>query len=260
MTFWNRSDTGASCQRDDIVGEHGVLVQIRGRVRAGLGIKSAVLQLVKPPPPRPRLGKPSAFAIGTWVRVKPEPALRATLDTHGCTRGLSFTGSQWSTIGGVYRVASHVRRLRDDRGRFRPVSRTVLLEHVDCAPSGCGRNCPMMYRDEWLEPAEPPPSSTTHPVLGHARVRDLAEILPGLDRHGRRDGVTFTLEMRGHAGKRFAIADRIARVLEYDRRVPTRAPIYILEGVHCGGAIAGARGPCDRACALMWHADWLEIE
>ena len=119
----------------------------------------------------------------------------------------------------------------------------------------------MMYRDEWLEAAPAPhgsaPQST---VASHARVRDVAEIRAGLDLRGRRDGLTFMPEMECHAGKRFVIASRLTRVFEYDRWVETRAPIYILAGVHCAGEVVGSRGPCDRACSLMWHADWLIVE
>jgi hypothetical protein len=166
----------------------------------------------------------------------------------------------------VFRTARHVRRLRDDHGRFRPVSRTVLLDGVDCAgdeptPTGCGRHCPMMYRDEWLEPASAPPRVPRHAhPMRHARVRDLDEILAGLDLRGRRDGLTFMPEMKAYVGKRFAVANQLTTVFEYDRWIATRAPIYILDGLHCSGAVLGDRGPCDRGCALMWHEDWLHVE
>jgi CelD/BcsL family acetyltransferase involved in cellulose biosynthesis len=261
-----RSPLPRSCQRADLLGAHTLLARVRGRLDRGLGIKSGIQRLIKPPPPRDPLGQPSAFAPGSWVRVKAADELRATLDDHSRTRGLLFTDAQWRTAGKVFRTAHHVRRLRDDHGRFRPVSRTVLLEGVDCAgdeptPTGCGRHCPMMYRDEWLEPASAPPRapSHAHPVH-HARVRDLDEILAGLDLRGRRDGLTFMPEMRAYAGKRFAIASQLTTVFEHDRWIATRAPIYILDGLHCSGAVLGDRGPCDRGCALMWHEDWLHVE
>jgi CelD/BcsL family acetyltransferase involved in cellulose biosynthesis len=261
-----RSPLPRSCQRADIIGAHTLLARIRGRLDRGLGIKSGLLRAITPAPARDRLGEPSAFAPGSWVRVKPAEALRATLDGRDRTRGLLFTEAQWKTAGQVHRVAHQVRRLRDDHGRFRPVSRTVLLEGVDCAgdgpaPAGCGRHCPMMYRDEWLEPAEAPHREPPHGhPIRHARVRDLHEILAGLDLHGRRDGLTFMPEMRAYAGKRFAIAGELMTVFEHDRWIATRAPIYILAGLHCTGAVIGDRGPCDRACALMWHQDWLHVD
>jgi CelD/BcsL family acetyltransferase involved in cellulose biosynthesis len=265
-----RSPLPRSCQRADLIGAHTLLARVRGRLDRGLGIKSGIksgiARLVRPPPVRDPLGAPSAFEPGAWVRVKPADELRATLDAKQCTRGLLFTDAQWATAGRVFRTARHVRRLRDDHGRFRPVSRTVLLEGVDCAgdgtgPAGCGRHCPMMYRDEWLEPAAPPHRGPTPPqAVRHARVRDLDEILAGLDLRGRRDGLTFMPEMRAYTGRRFAIAGELATVFEYDCWIATRAPIYILDGLHCTGAVTAARGPCDRSCALMWHQDWLNLE
>lgn len=261
-----RSPLPRSCQRADIIGAHTLVHRIRGRLDRGLGIKSGLLRVIKPPPPRDPLGEPSRFEPGAWVRVKSADELRPVLDDRDRTRGLLFTEAQWKTAGQVFRVAHHVRRLRDDHGKFRPVSRTVLLEGVDCAgdgptPAGCGRHCPMMYRDEWLEPAAAPQRGPTQGrSVRHARVRDLDEILAGLDLHGRRDGLTFMPEMRAYVGKRFAIASKLSEVFEYDRWIATRTPIYILEGLHCTGAVVGKRGPCDRACALMWHEAWLHVD
>jgi CelD/BcsL family acetyltransferase involved in cellulose biosynthesis len=255
-----------SCQRADLIGVHTLTQRIKGRVTNGLGIKSAIVRAVRPPPARDPLGKPSAFAPGSWVRVKPTAELRTALDDGERTRGLLFTETQWQTAGEVFRVGQQVRRLRDDHGKMRPVSRTVLLDGVDCSghgpePTGCGRHCPMMYRDEWLEPApaptrEPPAASTA----AHAHVRSLDDIRAGLDLRGRRDGLTFMPEMEAYADKRFPIANTITRVFEYDRWTPTRAPIYVLGGLHCSGAVLGTKGPCDRACSLLWHADWLVVE
>jgi len=266
-----RGELGAlqrGCQRGDIVGTHTLVARIRGRVDAGLGIKSGIKRLLRPPPPREALGAPSAFVPGSWVRVKPEPALRALLGAGDRTRGLLFAPSQWATAGEVFQVSQHVRRMRDDHGGFRPISRTVLLDGVDCAgrssePAGCGRHCPMMYRDEWLEPASPPASGATRArpaAARHARIRSLEEIRAGLDLFGRRDGLSFMPEMARHAGKRFAIASTLSTVFEHDRWIATRAPIHILAGLHCTGAAMADLGPCDRACSLMWHDDWLIVE
>lgn len=257
-----------NCQRADLLGEHALTERAVDRVRRGFGIRSKLLRIGRPAKPAVREGAASAFAPGSWVRVKPVEAIRATLDARDRTRGLAFTAAQWETTDRVYRVSRSVRRLRDDRGTYRPVSRTVLLEGVDCAGSsadaaGCGRHCPMMYRDEWLEPAQAPVTNASPRAdksLQYARVRSADEIRAGLDAWGRRDGVTFMPEMSTYAGKRFAIAGTLAQVFELDRWLPTRAPCFLLAGLHCSGAIAGARGPCHRACSLIWHRDWLIIE
>jgi CelD/BcsL family acetyltransferase involved in cellulose biosynthesis len=253
------------CQRGDLIGAHTLVGKVRGRLDRGLGIKSGIKRMLRPPPQRDPLGAPSQFAPGSWVRVKPAAELREVLDERDRTRGLLFTQAQWDTADHVFQIAKHVRRLRDDHGRFRPISRTVLLEGVDCAghgpaPAGCGRHCPMMYRDEWLEPAPAPQRGQAPPAIGrHARIRSLEEIRAGLDLRGRRDGLTFMPEMAQYAGKRFPIANKLTTVFECDRWIETRAAIYILDGLHCTGAVVGDKGPCDRACSIMWHEDWLIV-
>jgi CelD/BcsL family acetyltransferase involved in cellulose biosynthesis len=153
----------------------------------------------------------------------------------------------------------------DDDGRMRAVSRTVLVEGITCAgvsgTKGCGRACPVMFRDEWLEPAEPPARPVTPPASAvHARVRPLGDIEATLDRNQRRDGVSFEPAMAGYAGQRFLVLRKVEDVFEADRAAVVRAPVYVLDGLACDGAPFGKDGPCDRGCAFLWHGDWLEIE
>jgi hypothetical protein len=255
------------CQRTDIVGVHSPLQRIAGRVQNGLGIKSGVKRVVAPAAtaPKPRVGQPSRFAEGSWVRVKSEEDVRATLDAKSKLRGLVFVPSQFESCGNVYRVQKSTRRLLDDHGEMRAVSRTALLEGVTCAGNGgdlgCGRHCPLMFRDEWLEPADTPREERAAPQAERwVRVRPLAVIEKTLGRDGRHDGLSFMTEMRRYAGRRLSVVRRLERVYELDRWSPTRAPIYLLEGASCTGMALGGAGPCDRACALMWHEDWLDLE
>ncbi|MEO6777190.1 MAG: GNAT family N-acetyltransferase [Kofleriaceae bacterium] len=255
-----RSPLPRRCQHDDKLGIHTPFELVRDRIMRGFGLRS---RLRREPPVG--LGTPSQFAVGAWVRVRDLAALEATLDARGKLRGLELVDVQRETAGGVFQVARHVRRLRDDKGRYRAIERTVLVGGVDCAgrtadPTGCGRHCPLMYRDEWLEAAEPP-HAAPQPArkVRHARVRDLAEIYAGLDAFGRRDGLTFMPEMSAYAGQRFAIANELGQVFECDHWTSPTQAVWILEGLHCTGAVLGKKGPCDRACALLWHADWLMI-
>lgn len=254
------------CQRADLVGVHTPLQRVRGRLDRGLGIKSRVKRVFRRRPPSARLGEPSVFAPGTWVRVRDAEQLHALLGPGDKTRGLIFVPAQWQACGQVFRVASQVRRIRDDHGRVRPVSRTVLLEGVDCAfgstsaQAGCGRHCPLMFRDEWLEPAAAPHAAPPAGTQRFARVRDLAEITAGLDLFGRRDGLTFMPEMAAYAGRRLPILDRLAQVFEYDRWTAPPHAIYMLDGAHCTGAICRGGETCDRACTLLWHEAWLVLE
>jgi hypothetical protein len=268
-----RSPLPRHCQRADRIGDHQLWTRARLRVEQGLGVRPAVRRVFRrisgAPPVAPTLGAPSRFAVGSWVRVLDEPRLRATLDAHDKLRGLLWVSAQAWTCGKVFKVAEHVRRLRDDHGVYRAVSRTVLLAGVDCSgdgttpdPQGCGRHCPLMYRDEWLEPAADPKLATppsTH-VRRHARIKDADEIAHGLDPFGRKDGLTFMPEMAAHAGKRLAIVAELDRVFEDDRWMPPKRKVFLLEGLACTGAICGVHGPCDRRCALMWHEDWLIVE
>lgn len=253
------------CQRTDTLGAHTLVARVRDRFGSGLGIGSGIKRILRPPKPKPPLGEASRFPVGSWVRVLDEDRLRATLDESSALRGLKFVPTQAVACGRVYRVQQHVRRMRDDHGRMRPIARTVLLEGVTCAgdgpePAGCGRHCPLMFRDEWLEPAEPPTRRPTPLPWRHARVRELEQIRATLDLAGRREGLTFMPEMEQYANQRFRVVDRLPKVYELDRWVEPRGAIYILAGLHCSGASTGARGPCHRACALLWHEDWLVLD
>ena len=261
-----RTPLRSGCQKADVLGDHSLFERAKGRVENGLGIRSGLRRLLASKPPAPRLGAESRFAEGRWVRVIDEERLRATLDAKSRLRGLVFVPVQWETCGRVYKVVKHVRRMKDDHGRMRSIADTVLLEGVTCAgrgpgPAGCGRHCSLMFRDDWLEPAKPPTRAPTPTFEGmRAHVRELDEIRAGLDLHGRRDGVTFLPEMEQHVGKRFHVASRLPQVYEYDRWLPPRGAVHILDGVHCSGTGIGSDGPCDRACALLWHEDWLILE
>lgn len=254
-----RSPFPRHCQRADLLATHSRTRRAVMRVERGFGLRRKLGRR------EPRLlGTPSQFPVGTWVRVRGRFQIDATLDDDAKTRGLSFVPAQWETCGETFEVTGHVRRLRDDRGRYRAIDRTVLLAGVDCGSTGehtgCGRRCPLMYRDEWLEPAPAPEVAAAPIALRHARVRELEDIHAGLDPFGRRDGLTFMPEMSRLAGKRFAIANVLRDVYEDDRWRKPRATIYMLDGARCTGAICGANGPCDRACSLLWHADWLVVE
>ncbi|NUP06950.1 MAG: GNAT family N-acetyltransferase [Polyangiaceae bacterium] len=254
------------CQQQNLVGDHTLTELVRGRVRMGLGIKRRIRNVVSPDPtPKEPLGRPSSFKPGDWVRVVPKEKMLEVLDERSKTRGLEFVPQQWDTCDQRYRVQSVVRRIRDDGGRLRSVGRTVLLEGVECTgdhePKGCGRHCPLMYRDEWLERADAPSRGPTEARPGlYARVRALDEIHASLDIRGTRDGLMFMAEMGKYVGKRSRVAHVVERVFELDRWVPARSPLYVLESLHCTGAALGGSGPCHRACALLWHPDWLILE
>lgn len=207
-------------------------------------------------------GAASAFAPGDVVRVLDRDAVRASLDARGTLRGLLFTDEQWATCGNTYRVATVVRRLMDDERRLRPIARTVTLEGIDCGgPSrrgGCGRACPLLFRDEWLESSASPPAALPVPTA-FVTVRPLDAIRRSLDAHGRRDGVLFDPAMARYAGRRLPLYGPVGhRVATWWRR--PRKGLFIIAGARCTGSILGAEGPCHRGCSFLWHRDWLEFD
>jgi hypothetical protein len=257
------------CQRFNVIGAHSLLAQARARtnLRDLLRIRTRLRDLLRKPQ-KERLGKPSRFREGDWVRVLGRERIRAILDAADCSRGLWFTSQQWDYCGGVFRVSKVMRRLIDDRGKYRAVHRTVLLDRVSCGGvadiGGCGRHCPLMFRDEWLEPATEAATAEIRPPSRaqslYVVVRSAEEIRASLDSRGMRDGLMVMNEMYSWAGRRFRVARRLANVHELNHFVPTRRPIYILEGLACSGATLGKNGPCDRRCPILWHADWLRPE
>ncbi|MDD5250634.1 MAG: hypothetical protein PHY45_16780 [Rhodocyclaceae bacterium] len=218
-----------------------------------------------PPPPAARLGAPSRFAAGSWVRVREAKDVFATLNARKQLRGLLWIWQQWPYCGTVHRVLKPVRRMMDDSRQVRAVSGTVLLATAPCGGPldihGCGRECPLMFRDDWLEEASPPDAADAAPGAGgiQATVRSAEEIRRTLDAHGSRGGLMFMPEMYQHAGKDFRVLRKVDRVLESGRYVPAAQPIYMLADLYCGGAALGDDGPCDRSCRLLWHADWLRL-
>ena len=57
---------------------------------------------------------------------------------------------------------------------------------------------------------------------------------------------------------RVTYALSVERVYEYDRYSAPPQAVYVLDGPRCTGALYGERGPCERRCAILWHADWVE--
>ena len=217
------------------------------------------------PPVPPHLGTPSRFAAGTWVRILEPERVFATLNRQKCLRGLPWVWQQWPYCGSVHQVFRPVRRMMDDAHTIRPISGTVLIDTVPCSgpdgTHGCGRECPMMFRDEWLEEVPPPPANPAPPAsVRYARVRSEAEIRATLDSDNSRHGLLFMPEMYALAGQRFPIRRQVNTVLDGGRPVAVQEPVYILDGLHCSGEILSPDGPCERACRLLWHEDWLQME
>ncbi|MEV7780700.1 hypothetical protein [Kitasatospora sp. NPDC088351] len=209
----------------------------------------------------PAPGRPSAFAVGDWVRVKDADAVRATLDEQDRHRGLWFTDSQWSYCGRTYRVEHIVRRMVDDHYRMRRLSSTTTLAGATCLGAdrtqGCGLACALLFRDEWLEPST---AEAAHVIPSdyRATVRSLPEIQATLDGSGRLHGVPFHPGMARFAGTRHGATHVGHRALAWWQR-PVGGDWYVLDSLRCGGEPLPETG-CDRQCGLLWHASWLRLE
>src|SRR5258708_2073567 len=208
------------CQRLNLIGRHTWSRIVWFRFRQNFGFRTQLRKTFG----QTRLGDASRYSVGHWVRVQDQETIKRTLDTQSRLRGLLFLPYQWAYCRKVYRVQRVVRSLIDDEGIFRPVSRTILLEGVTCpsepGEEGCGRDCPLMFRDEWVEPAEAPadvaPAPEVEPENGtvYVRVRSAQEIKASLDGNGKREGLLFMPEMYHWAGMRFRVARKISAVFE----------------------------------------------
>ncbi|MEY9843017.1 hypothetical protein [Streptacidiphilus sp. MAP5-3] len=209
----------------------------------------------------PTQGTPSSYSVGDWVTVRSAEEIRATLDATDRLRGLWFTGSQWSFCGGTYQVEHVVRRMMDDHYRMRRVARTVTLHAATCAgagpgDAGCGLGCALLFRDEWLRPAQTP---APRPEPAHyATVRSLQEIQQTLDSSGSLLGVPFHTAMARFVGMRLPVLGEV-RSRALPRWQYQVGEWYQLDGVRCAGEPLAGLG-CDRQCALLWHRSWLVLE
>jgi hypothetical protein len=236
-------------------------------LRAKISLRSRLRELLSRRRRRSgRQGVPSRYLAGTWVRVLDEVRIRDTLDGNNKLCGLLWAKQQWPYCGTTHRVLKPVRRMLDDKSTMRPISRTVLLDTVLCGGTtgleGCGRECPMMFRDEWLEQVPSPHKETVppSPTGSYATVRSAGEIKQTLDSNGSYRGLLFMPEMYERCGLRYPVLRRIRRVWGPGVYMPVAEPVCLLEGLHCTGAVLGEDGPCDRGCRLLWHEDWLALE
>jgi hypothetical protein len=123
-----------------------------------------------------------------------------------------------------------VRRLIDDHGVTRKVDRSVVIAEVDCSGAKgtdwCGRFCPFIDRDEWLDAAASPAPSAVPVAVApprYARVKSLAGIQSTLDFVGQRQGLTVMPEMARHTGMRVRVQRTLGKVFEHDRWPQTPA-------------------------------------
>jgi hypothetical protein len=92
---------------------------------------------------------------GEWVEIKSPAEIKATLDSRGRNRGLSFEPEMALHCGRRYRVAMPLRTIiAEETGKMVQLSNTVLLEGLICQGI-CSANCPranyLYWREIWLK-------------------------------------------------------------------------------------------------------------
>ena len=103
------------------------------------------------------------------------------------------------------------------------------------------------------------PHDHAHSDAFYATVKSAAEIKHTLNWRGKHRGLMFMPEMQAYEGQRFRVLKKIDRTWEHFESTAAE-PVYILEGLHCTGAVLAEDGPCDRGCYLLWHEAWLNLE
>jgi hypothetical protein len=97
--------------------------------------------------------------VGDVVRVRSEADIRATLDAQGCVDGLPFMDEMAAYCGQqatVYRVVDKIYDYGRSR-RMRRLDDCVLLLGLRCngaAHAGCQAACYLIWKAQWLEPAQ----------------------------------------------------------------------------------------------------------
>jgi hypothetical protein len=256
------------CQLHSIIWKDSIRISIKHKM---LNLRAKLVFQIRNAISRKRVkpksfGAQSRFSSGTWVRILDEKRIRETLDSEGKLRGLYWSEQLWPYCGSVHQVLKPVRRMLDDTLIVRPISGTVLLDTATCGgvtgSQGCGRECPMMFRDEWLEEVQPQEKDLTRlaETTIYARIRDAKAIKQTLDASNSCQGLMFMPEMYEYAGKRFPVLKKVDRVWGPRQYLSTNDEYYLLEGLYCSGTVLGDNGPCERGCRLLWHKDWLDIE
>ncbi len=95
------------------------------------------------------------LAAGTRVRVRPEAAIRLSLDAEGRLDGLPFMDEMWAWCGREAVVERPVVRLLVEGTGYRELRDTWLLVGARCdgsAHGGCRRRCTLLWKGAWLEP------------------------------------------------------------------------------------------------------------
>lgn len=111
---------------------------------------------------------------GTWVEVRSQQEILATLDARGCLGGLPFMPEMLQYCGKRFRVATSAHKSCDTkpgsvtRGKALGMNDAVHLEALRCdgqAHGGCQAGCLLYWKTVWLKPV-----SSGAPKAGSVRA------------------------------------------------------------------------------------------
>jgi hypothetical protein len=94
---------------------------------------------------------------GDRVELRSPAEILATLDEHGCLRGLPFMPEMLGYFGKTFSVQAQVERACDTVGYtgVRRLEDTVILDELRCngaAHAGCQAQCRFYWKEAWLRP------------------------------------------------------------------------------------------------------------
>ena len=244
--------------------------------------------------PRGKHAENPRLQAGDWVRVKSRAEIEALQQEADIADVVTFIPAPMSRYcGRTLRVAQVLDHYYDEiREGLCRAEDAVLLEGATCDSSQlggrrCSRACLHFWKESWLERvtrtkqdgvAEPGIAGTRQAwgAGQHAteckgwgpgfrpgtivRVLDLSSIAETLDQHGVHEGVPFIPEhMATCCGRIFVVNDMVKTFFDEKADYMIRLPeAYSLAGVRCDGRQKEGETHCDRGCALIWHAAWLE--
>jgi hypothetical protein len=103
----------------------------------------------------------SRYRVGDLVEVRGKEEILATLDQHGCIKGLPFMPEMLQFCGQRFRVSAIAHKTCDTvrkTWKARRLEATVHLAGLRCdgtAHGGCEAECNLFWKDEWLKPVQP---------------------------------------------------------------------------------------------------------
>jgi hypothetical protein len=103
--------------------------------------------------------KPLSLTAGSWVVVRSQEEILATLDAQGRLDGLPFQPEMLAFCGKKMRVAKSAHKTCDTVNKTggRRMERAYHLEGARCdgaAHGGCQADCVFFWKDDWLRPAD----------------------------------------------------------------------------------------------------------